>query len=138
MFVHFQEQVTQHPTVLRYIHPPTTTDSTGQQTKRAQLRLPALPTPPWALGTALWKETGTKRMLKALLQLQELCVEVNNSVSKGRILGFPAIPKISNLPSWEGGQRRVGFVSLPRCPRGRGGGEGLPELSGMSVLHSLS
>lgn len=39
MFVHFQEQVTQHPTVLRYIHPPTTTDSTGQQTKWAQLRL---------------------------------------------------------------------------------------------------
>lgn len=75
MFVHFQEQVTQHPTVLRYIHPPTTTDSTGQQTKWAQLRIHALPTPPWALGTLTVshaglehrEEPGTKRMLKALL-----------------------------------------------------------------------
>lgn len=69
MFVHFQEQVTQHPTVLRYIHPPTTTDSTGQQTKWAQLSMasPAHTSHCVPLGLEHRKETGTKRMLKDLL-----------------------------------------------------------------------
>lgn len=72
MFVHFQEQVTQHPTVLRYIHPPTTTDSTGQQTKWAQLSMASPAHTSLGsghtgaeLGLEHSKETGTDRMPKA-------------------------------------------------------------------------
>lgn len=87
MFVHFQEQVTQHPTVLRYIHPPTTTDSTGQQTKWAQLRIPSPAHTSLGLGHGhcvpgqgqswAWN-TGKKQAgrgcSKLFCQLQELCL----------------------------------------------------------------
>lgn len=94
----------------------------------------------WAWNTG--KKQAPTGCSKLLCHLQELCLGriICNWITlyskEGSLLsGHTWHLKYSLLGRWP----ELGWVCFfPQCPRPRGGVEGLPELSGMSVLHSLS